>query len=291
MQSVGSALTNVKHTVTVALYLQVSTVDQGKRGFSIPEQRKACQEKAQTLARMIRAEQCEPLSVKTYEFMDTAGGDLLERPELTRAREFVKESRPDYFICLDPDRSIRATYQAILIANEIEAAGTRLEFVQHDYQATSEGRLFFTPRVAIAEYEKAKILERTSRGKRGKMAAGGIPHRIRAYGYDFILEAERQIRQRDGEPDSGPLVPNPVEAAWVRQMFEWVVGEEIGSQMVAERLSQLAVPSKNGGAWRRHVVADILRSPIYIGQLRLNRWDFTGLGGSCICRPRSGRRG
>ncbi len=279
MQPVGQTPKSDKRSVMAAIYLRVSTVDQGRRGFSLPEQRNACLAKARALTHSLEGQSGNPLDLATFEFVDTAGGDLIERPELTRARAFVRDSRPDFFICLDPDRFSRATYQAILIANEIEAAGTRLEFVQHDYQATSEGRLFFTLRVAIAEYEKAKILERTSRGKRGKMAAGGIPHRIGAYGYDHISEAERQVRRREGEGDLGALVPNPTEAAWVRQMFEWVVQEEIGSQMVAERLNRLAVPSKRGGAWRRHVVAHILRNPIYLGRLRLNRWDFTGLGG------------
>lgn len=279
MQSVGPAQAKGKRTVTAAIYLRVSTVDQGKRGFSIPEQRKACLEKAKALARSLEGASEEPLAVETYEFVDMAGGDLIERPDLTRAREFVKESRPDYFICLDPDRFSRATYQAILVANEIEAAGTRLEFVQHDYQATSEGRLFFTLRVAIAEYEKAKIVERTTRGKRGKMAAGGIPHYLRVYGYDYISEAERQIRRRDGHPDPGPLVPNATEAAWVRQMYEWVVQDEVGSMTIAERLNQMAVPAKAGGVWRRGVVNGVIRNPTFIGQLRLNRYDYTGLGG------------
>ncbi len=285
MQHAEAASQKAYRTITMAVYLRVSTVDQGKRGFSIPEQRKACLEKAKSLVRAAETECSEPVALETYEFVDTAGGDLIERPELTRAREFVKESHPDYFICLDPDRFSRATYQAILVANEIEAAGTRLEFVQHDYQATSEGRLFFTLRVAIAEYEKAKILERTGRGKRGKMLAGGIPHHIRVYGYDYISEAERQMRMKQGEGDLGVLVPNPVEASWVRQMFEWVVREEIGSQAVAERLNAKAVPSKTGGVWRRGVVADILRNPIYVGRLRLNRWDFTGLGGQLQLPP------
>jgi site-specific DNA recombinase len=285
MQFAEPRSTQVKRTIKVAVYLRVSTVDQGKRGFSIPEQRKACLEKARALAKAVEADSLDPVLVESYEFVDTAGGDLIERPELSNAREFVKESHPDYFICLDPDRFSRATYQAILIANEIEAAGTKLEFVQHDYQATSEGRLFFTLRVAIAEYEKAKIIERTSRGKRGKIAAGGIPHYIKAYGYDHISEPERQLRQREGQPDPGTLVPNSTEAAWVRQMYEWVANEEVGSQTIAERLNEMAVPAKNGGPWRRGVVNDIIHNPIYIGQLRLNRFDFTGLGGQAHLPP------
>lgn len=255
-------------TLMAALYLRVSTVDQGRRGFSLPEQRKACLDKAQALARAAAPAAGAPPALDTMEYVDTAGGDLLERPELERLRRFVRDCRPAYVICLDPDRFSRSTAQAILVANEIEAAGTRLEFVQHDYQCTSEGRLFFTLRVAIAEYEKAKILERTRRGKQGKMAAGGVPHRIHVYGYDFV----------PGGRAGGPLVPNPAEAAWVRQMVAWVVQERLGSQAIAQRLNRLQVPAKNGAVWHRSVVADILRNPIYIGRLRLHRYDWEGLG-------------
>jgi site-specific DNA recombinase len=264
--------------VKAAIYLRVSTIDQGKHGFSIPEQRKACLHKAESLVKAIEAEKGSPRRLETFEFLDTAGGDLLERPELERVRAFVKESRPAFFICLDPDRFSRATYQAILVANEIEAAGVRLEFVQHDYQSTSEGRLFFTLRVAIAEYEKAKILERTARGKRGKMEAGGIPHRMNVFGYDHISAAALLILQKTGVADVEPLMPNATEAAWIRQMYGWVANEQLGSQAVAERLNAIGVPAKNGGGWHRGVVADILRNTIYIGRLRLNRFETTGLG-------------
>lgn len=279
MQSLRGIQTTGKKTLTVAVYLRVSTVDQGRRGYSLPEQRKACMEKAKALARMMELESGGPVHLDVFEFADTAGGDLIERPELQRVRDFVKESRPDFFVCLDPDRFSRAAYQAIMIANEIEAAGTRIEFVQHEYQATSEGRLFFTLRVAIAEYEKAKILERTARGKRGKMAAGGIPHGLQIYGYRYVSKAEREMRPREGDSETYTLEPLPAEAAWVQQMFEWVANEGMGSQAIAERLNQLGVPAKHGGPWRRGVVADILRNTTYVGEMRLNRYDFTGLGG------------
>jgi site-specific DNA recombinase len=252
----------------VAIYLRVSTVDQGRRGFSLGEQRKECLQRVDQLVR----EAGRPLEVA--EFVDTAGGDIIHRPELDRVRRYVKERAPDYFVCMDPDRFSRATYQAIMVANEIEAAGTRLLFVQHDYQSTSEGRLFFTLRVAIAEYEKAKILERTALGKRGKMARGGIPHGLRIYGYDYLPQAQRQLHGGD----AGPLVPNEAEAAWVRRIFGWAAEERLGSQRIAERLNELGVPAKHGGPWRRNVVAAMLHNPTYAGRLRLHRYDFTGLG-------------
>lgn len=265
-------------TLTVAIYLRVSTQDQGKHGYSLPEQERACRQKAEALAEKASAEAGLPVSLQTFAFTDMAGGDLLERPELERVRAFVRDSRPDYFVCLDPDRFSRKLILQLLVTEEIEKAGCRLEFVQHEYRDSAEGRLFYQLRGAISEFEKAKILERTARGKRGKMLAGGIPHYLRIYGYDHLSQAERQLRVRSGEPYPGALVINAQEAAWVRQMFEWVVSERLGSQAIAERLNQFAVPAKNGGPWRRGVVANLLRSTTYTGRLVLNRYDFRGSG-------------
>lgn len=265
-------------TLSVAVYLRVSTQDQGKHGYSLPEQERACRQKAEALAERAKAETGLPVSLQTFEFTDMAGGDLLERPELERVRAFVRDTRPDYFVCLDPDRFSRKLILQLLVTEEIEKAGCRLEFVQHEYRDSAEGRLFYQLRGAISEFEKAKILERTARGKRGKMLAGGIPHHLSIYGYEHMSQAERQLRLRSGEPDPGALAVNPQEAAWVRQMFEWVVSEQLGSQAIAERLNQFAVPAKNGGPWRRGVVADVLRNTTYTGRLTLNRYDFRGSG-------------
>lgn len=249
----------------VVLYLRVSTEDQARRGYSLAEQREACLAKAEALAAAQKVRTGHPVQLQTAEFVDTVSGELLERPELDRVRLFVRERRPAWFICLDPDRFSRTTYHAILIANEIEAAGTRLEFVQHDYQQTPEGRLFFTLRVAIAEYEKAKILERTARGKRGKLAKGGLPSGLHMYGYryDRLTQA---------------VEPDPAEARWVAQIFRWA-SQGLGCQEIASRLNEANVPCKRGGRrWYRGTVSKLLRNRGYTGELQVNRYDARGIG-------------
>lgn len=249
----------------VAIYVRVSTKDQGRRGYSVPEQLDACREMARRLAEEEQKRTGQPVELQIVEFVDTVSGELLERPELDRLREFVREHRPQAVVCLDPDRFSRLTYVAILVANEIEAAGTQLHFVQHDYQATPEGRLFFTLRVAIAEYEKAKILERSMRGKRGKIKAGGLPVGLNMFGYHYDKATQK-------------VMPDPYEAPWVEQVFEWAA-DGLGVYTIAERLNEAGVKRKRGGAkWYRNMVSKMLRNRAYIGELIVNRWDATGLG-------------
>ncbi|HYG57557.1 MAG TPA: recombinase family protein, partial [Symbiobacteriaceae bacterium] len=146
--------------------------------------------------------------------------------------------------------------------------------VQHDYQETAEGRLFYQMRGAIAEFEKAKILERTARGRRGKIAAGGLPHLIRLYGYRFIKGAGKQAAARD------VLVPEPREAAWVRQVFTWCAHEHMAPGEIAAALNQTGVPTKTGrGLWRTTQALRMLQNPAYAsGRLTLGKQDHKGLG-------------
>lgn len=251
--------------VLVVIYIRVSTEDQAKHGYSIPEQRASCLKMAQEIAKEEEKKRGQPVQLQTVEFVDTVSGELLERPELDKLRDFVRQNRPHSVVCLDPDRFSRATYAAIIVANEIEAVGTQLHFVQHDYQATAEGKLFFTLRVAIAEYEKAKILERSKRGKKGKIEAGGLPTGLNMYGYDY-----NRLTQE--------VTPNPIESKWVQQMFLWAA-DGLGVQQIANRLNEAGVRTKRGGAkWYRANITKILNNRGYIGELQLNRYDTRGIG-------------
>lgn len=252
----------------VVVYARVSTEEQARTGFSLAEQLRACRGRAAGLS---GADGAAPAIA---EFTDDASGELLERPGLQAALELMRGRQAACFVCLDPDRLARRLMHQLLITDQIEAAGCRLEFVQHDYHQTAEGRLFYQLRGAIAEFEKAKILERTARGRRGKVAAGGLPHVIRMYGYRFINGAGKQAAARD------VLVPEPREAQWVRQMYNWCTREGLGPGPIAARLNGLGVATKTGrGPWTATHVRRILRHPAYAtGRLALGRRDHRGLG-------------
>ncbi|MDF2629339.1 MAG: PinR [Symbiobacteriaceae bacterium] len=245
----------------VVIYLRVSTEEQARRGFSLPSQREACLARAGEIAREAEPDAGAP---EIREFVDTFGGDVLERPVLEEMRAFVRARRPAWFICMDPDRFSRSLTAQLLITDEIERAGTRLAFVQHNYAKTAEGRLFYQLRGAVAEFEKAKILERTARGKRRKLKEGRRSNGAAPYGYrHHVVTDELEIY----EP----------EARWVRLIFQWVVREHLTYYQIVRRLRELGVPTKKGGAWREATVAYMLKSTTYIGQMICNRYDAGGL--------------
>ncbi|MFZ5817818.1 MAG: recombinase family protein [Bacillota bacterium] len=244
--------------LVAVLYYRVSTEEQGRKGFSLPEQRRECRARAQSLADARGA----PLQI--HEFEDTASGELLERPGLEACRDFLARHRADLFVCLDPDRFSRSLANQLLVTDEIERAGVRLVFVQHNYEQSPEGRLFFQMRGAISEFEKSKIVERTRRGRRGKLAAGGIPNYVPVYGYRWNRLSKR-------------LEIDEERAPWVRQIFAWYA-EGWSYQAIAGKLMALGVRAARRDHWSRTSIMRMVRNPTYAGRLVLNRWDCEGNG-------------
>lgn len=243
------------------IYIRVSMEEQG-RGYSLPEQRAACQAKAQQLADELGRQGGVRIELQTVVFEDQMSGELLDRPGLSAARQFVREHHPSHFLCLDPDRLARKTSHLLLVSEELERTGTSLVFVQHDYQATPEGQLFFAMRGAIAEYEKEKIRERTMRGTRGKKKAG-LPPPAPIFGYRFNKETDR-------------LDIHESEAQWVRQIYTWFVVDRMTPAAIVDRLNTLGVASRKGTRWYSSTVRAILQNVTYTGTMYTNRYDWTG---------------
>ncbi len=262
----------------ILVYLRVSTEEQAKKGHSLPEQQEACQAKAREIIRQLEAERGHKVDIQVREFVDSFGGDLLERPVLEEVRALVRTQRVTHLVCLDPDRFSRSLKWQLIVADEIEGRGTRLVFVQQEYNPDDMmSRAFFQFRGLMSEIDKAKILERTSRGKRGKVKSGRRPNGAAPYGYRHIKETDE-------------LEIYEPEARWVRAMFEWVETERIGIHLVAKRLNELGVTTRRGGdKWYRSTVREMLMNTSYAGEMTCYRRDTRGLG--AIRRlPREKRR-
>lgn len=137
------------------VYTRVSTEEQAREGYSLASQLEACRTKATALG-----------ATEIVECVDEgASGEILTRPQLTRAREIMRQGGINAFVCLDPDRLARKLAHQLLITEEIERCGVRLEYVNFDRANNPEGNLLYAIRGAIAEYEKEKIKERTVRAK------------------------------------------------------------------------------------------------------------------------------
>jgi site-specific DNA recombinase len=242
----------------IAIYARVSTEEQAKHGFSLNDQVRQCQLKAGTN------------KVKEY-IDDGVSGEFLDRPALTKLREDVREGVISKIICLDPDRLSRKLMNQLIITDEFDRRGIELIFVNGEYSKTPEGNLFYSMRGAIAEFEKSKINERMSRGRREKARQGKVLRDFQVYGYRYDKESERFIVDED-------------EAAIVSLIFDLFTQPNTmvqGLNGIALYLTSKNVPTKRGASvWHRQVVRQIIMNRAYIGEFYQNRWNTEGMLGN-----------
>ena len=243
----------------VAIYTRESTEEQAVHGYSLAEQRKACSERAAELG-----------AAEIMQFADEGvSGAALDRPGLTALREAVDSGMVNTVILRDPDRLSRRLSHQLLLSEEFEKAGVQLEFLDFEWKTTPEGRLFYSIKGAIAEYEREKIRERVTRGKLQKARQGGIPVNFDVYGYRY-------------NPATGKVSLDEEEAAVVRKMFQWFISEDIGISRIASRLNEMQIPTRRrAGQWHRQVVRQVLVNPVFKGDWKYGKKDWhTGLSRS-----------
>lgn len=235
-----------------AIYVRVSTDDQAKHGYSLSEQREACRKRAESLN-----------ASNIIDYADEGiSGSLLDRPGLNSLREAVKNRQLDLIIVRDPDRLSRKLAHQLLITEELEKAGVRLEFLDFDWKDTPEGRLFYSIRGAISEFEREKIRDRMVRGKNQKARQGGIPIGFYTFGYDY-------------DSETGKVNINSNESSVVGDIFRWFTTEDIGMNGIARRLNDAGIPTRKGrGIWHRNVIRQILVNPAFKGQWRYKEYTI-----------------
>lgn len=242
----------------IGIYARVSTEEQARTGFSIDFQIREGTRKAGTD------------DVKVYAD-EGFSGEFMERPDLIQLRKDVKDGIITKVICLDPDRLARKLMLQLIITDEFERRGVQLEFVNGDYAKTPEGQLFYSMRGAIAEFEKSKINERMTRGRREKGNQGKVIKYSYAYGYDH-------------DKENSMMIINEYEASIVRLIFNlFTRPNEVakGINGIAVYLTDNLVPTKKGAkVWHRQVVRQILLSETYTGKYAQNKWNTEGMLGN-----------
>jgi site-specific DNA recombinase len=194
------------------------------------------------------------------EFIDDGvSGGVLVRPALERLRDQVAEGSIDVLFVLSPDRLARKyAYQALLL-EEFKRSGVEVIFLNHSAEESPEGELLLQVQGVIAEYEKAKILERSRRGKLHKARNGAVSVLSTApYGYVYLRKAGAE---------SARLEVIPQEAETVRKIFGWFVYDHLPVAAIARRLKEMAIPTREGlNYWSPSTVWYMLKNPAYKGQ-------------------------
>ena len=103
-----------------------------------------------------------------------------------------------------PDRLARSYAHQVLLLEEFTQAGTQVMFLNRPIGTTPEDSLLLQLQGMFAEYERAKVLERSRRGKRHRAQTGAVSVLSRApFGYRYIT------REAGGEMPATRLTRRP----------------------------------------------------------------------------------
>jgi DNA invertase Pin-like site-specific DNA recombinase len=198
---------------------------------------------------------------------DGFSGATLVRPALERLRDAAAAGEVERLYVHSPDRLARRYAYQVLLVDELQRAGVELVFLNRAVGETPEDELLLQVQGIVAEYERAKLLERVRRGRRHAARIGAVSALGHApYGYRYVSRAA------GGGQARYEVVP---DQAWVvRRVFDWVARERTSMAEVARRLMAAGVPPRAAG--RRGTAA------------RSGRCSATPPTGA---RPRSARRG
>src|SRR5271166_3719799 len=105
---------------------------------------------------------------------DGYSGDILVRPGLERLRDQAAAGVIDRLYILDPDRISRKYAYQVLILEELTRCGVEVVFLRNPPGRGPEENLLLQVQGMIAEYERAKIMERCRRGKQYAARHGSV---------------------------------------------------------------------------------------------------------------------
>ena len=126
------------------------------------------------------------------EFIDEGySGSTLVRPSLERLRDVAAAGGLDRLYVHCPDRFARNYAYQVLLLDELTQQGVEVIFLNRPLGQTPEDQLLLQVQGVIAEYERAKFLERSRRGKRHAAQEGHVGILCHApYGYRYITKQE-----------------------------------------------------------------------------------------------------
>jgi site-specific DNA recombinase len=239
----------------IAIYVRVSTQRQA--------QTQTIEQQIDRLRAHLQA-QGLPLPEEDIFRDDGYSGASLRRPGLDRLRDRAAMASFDKIFITDPDRLARNYVHQVLLLEELQKHGCRVEFLDRPMSQDPHDQLLLQIRGAVAEYERTLIAERMRRGRQRQFQAGKMLPWTRApYGYRMAADHPR-------DPSGVYLDPN--EAAVVAEMFAWYLEGRHTLHGLVDHLHELAVPSPSGKPhWSGPSIRGILRNPVYTGRVYANR--------------------
>ncbi len=228
---------------TAILYARVSTDEQARHGYSIRQQLERGRQWATENGYKVLTE-----------IVDAGhSGASLERPGMDEVRDRVAGEAGGVAAvwAQDRDRFSREPAYSYLLRREFEEYGTRMHSDNDRGDGSPEGELTDGILDQLAKFERAKMMERTRRGKQRKAREGKVIATRAAFGFDFNAT-------RDG------YVVNPEQMEVVRHIFHMAGVERTTVYAIRQDLKRRGLRTPSGKAdWDHSFIRGFLMNDLY----------------------------
>ena len=150
------------------LYMRVSTEDQAREGFSLPEQK----ERLESF--------CKFKGYKIVDYYEDAGISAKtgnHRPEFERLKDDIKAKKINTIVALKLDRITRSIYDWENLMTFLDENDAYLDCVNDEINTTTaNGKMISRLLMSVSQNEIERTSERTKIGMAGAIKQGHIPH-------------------------------------------------------------------------------------------------------------------
>ena len=220
------------------LYIRVSTEDQAREGFSLPEQEKR-----------LRA-MCEYKGYEVYDVYEERGISAKTgnyRPEFERLLQDVRDKKVNTIVVLKLDRLTRSVADWEKILTFLEENDAYLDCANDEINTTNaNGKMISRILTSVSQQEIERTSERTKIGLAGAIKVGHIPHQA-PLGYKH---------------ENKKLVVDYATKDVVIRIFN-MYHDGLSYKRISNILNEEKVLDKTN--WRDSTILNLLENPIYKG--------------------------
>ena len=222
------------------LCARVYNDEQARTGYSLAQRTEALREYAAREGYEVVEEVTDP----------GQSGTSLERPGMDHVRDLVAGGGVSVVLAQDRDRFAREPAYHYLLRREFEEHGCRLRALNDRGDDSPEGELTDGILDQLAKFERAKLAERSRRGKMRKAKEGHVGVTTLKYGF-------RYNEARDS------LIVYEPEMKVVGKVFR-MAADGLGVMAIRTRLRLEGILSPKGGkVWGPRVLRHMVASDIY----------------------------
>ena len=243
-------------------YVRVSTKRQAEKGgtsegFSIPAQKAANQQKAESMGAFV-----------VKEFVDRGeSAKTADRPALQGMLEYIKSHKVDYVIVHKLDRLARNRADDVEISKALQQVNTRLVSTSESFDdSTPSGSLMHGIMSSVAEFYSNNLAHEVKKGMLQKVKNGGTPSKA-PLGYKnvpFWDERGREARTVEPDVERAPLI---TKAFKLYAQGNYTV-KRLANELAAEGLTTLATPKVPSKPVTEARMNKILVNPYYKGLVK-----------------------